>query len=252
MALGRLTYNKYMSAPEINTQNPEAPDKTDTAPKGKLDIGTFLRAAAHEMANQINALSMSGELIKLLLERGDTARAGETIDRMLADCARSGRMVRAMERFGSILRPRAPKTVPVSALVEGAMALYLQERTTGKPEVVLTLDSLHLNVDQAAVMRAIASLMHNATEAGAREIRVSARRTNDCVAITVADDAGGIPPNVLARTTEPFFTTRRSQGHNGLGLTLADEVARAHAGSLSIDDNNGVGTAATLSFPADR
>jgi len=163
---------------------------------------------------------------------------------------RSGRMVRAMERFGSMLRPRAHETVPVSALVEGAMSLYIQERTIAKPAVEFALDSLQLDVDQAAVMRAIASLLHNATEAGASTIRVSARQADDRVAITVSDDAGGIPPKVLARTTEPFFTTRRSQGHNGLGLTLADEVARAHGGSLSIRDNNGVGTAVTLSFPA--
>jgi len=209
----------------------------------------FLRAAAHEMANQINAISMSGELTKLLIERGDTARAGETVDRMLADCARSGRMVRAMERFGSMLRPRARETVAVSALVEGAMSLYVQERTTTKPEVRLALDSVHLNVDQTAVVRAIASLLHNATEAGAVEIRISAQRTGGRVAIAVVDDAGGVPPKLLARMTEPFFTTRRSEGHNGLGLTLADEVARAHGGDLSIKDNAGVGTSVTLTFP---
>jgi len=240
-----------MSSPEIKTPESKisANSETFATPAGNLDVGTFLRAAAHEMANQINAISMSGELIKLLIERGDTARAAETVDRMLADCTRSGRMVRAMERFGSIMRPRGRETVPVAALVEGAMSLYIQERATAKPEVQLALDNLEVNVDQTAVMRAIASLLHNATEAGAGAIRVSARRTGNRVSITVSDDAGGIPPRVLARAIEPFFTTRRSQGHNGLGLTLVDEIARIHGGNLAIQDNGGVGTSVTMSFP---
>jgi signal transduction histidine kinase len=240
-----------MSSPEIKTPESKisANSETFATAAGNLDVGTFLRAAAHEMANQINAISMSGELIKLLIERGDTARAGETVDRMLADCTRSGRMVRAMERFGSVMRPRARETVSVSALLEGAMSLYIQERATAKTDVQLELDRLDVHVDQTAVMRAIAGLLHNATEAGAGEIRVSAHRTGNRVSIAVSDDGGGIPPKVLARVIEPFFTTRRSNGHNGLGLTLADEIARAHGGSLSIHDNGGVGTSVTMSFP---
>ena len=78
---------------------------------------------------------------------------------------------------------------------------------------------------------------------------VKARRDADALAIVVADDGAGIPVNIRARIADPFFTTRRDEGHNGLGLTLAAEIAGAHGGSLSIDENQGRGTRATLRLP---
>ena len=50
----------------------------------------------------------------------------------------------------------------------------------------------------------------------------------------IADDAGGIPPKVLARTTEPFFTTRRSEGHNGLGLTYSSGGQALISGNINL------------------
>ena len=60
------------------------------------------------------------------------------------------------------------------------------------------------------------------------------------VTITVSDDGAGMSPDVLAKVREPFFSTKT--GGTGLGLPIADRIARAHGGALEIQSAPGVGT----------
>ena len=215
----------------------------------EFDVGKFVRAAAHEIAGQINAISMNAELVKLLLERADVARADETIKRMLSDCGRYGRMVRGLERFGACMTARERETVKVADLIDGATAAFIQERSSAKPTMTADVDGASIVVDRVGMQRVLTGLIHNAAEAGAASIAIQARREADAVVMVVADDGSGIAPNVRARIAEPFFTTRRDEGHNGLGLTLATEILSAHGGSLTIDENVGRGTRVTLRLP---
>jgi signal transduction histidine kinase len=215
----------------------------------EFDVGTFVRAAAHEIAGQINAISMNAELVKLLLERSDVARAEETIKRMLSDCGRYGRMVRSLERFGSCMTAREREPVAVANLIEGAATMFAQERSEAKPTLQVETDDVSIVVDRVGMQRVLSGLLHNAAEAGAGSVAVAARRDAGALTIVVADDGEGIRANIRARLAEPFFTTRRDEGHNGLGLTLAAEIVKAHGGSLSIDENIAHGTRTTLRLP---
>ena len=70
------------------------------------------------------------------------------------------------------------------------------------------------------------------------------------VSICVADSGRGMTPEVLARATEPFFTTKSTYRGNGLGLTsVASSVSRA-GGFLDISSKPGKGTNVTLLLPA--
>jgi C4-dicarboxylate-specific signal transduction histidine kinase len=227
-------------------------ERTDAPPRSRgteFDVGTFVRAAAHEIAGQINAISMNAELVKLLLERSDVARADETIKRMLSDCGRYGRMVRGLERFGACMTARERERVKVGDLIEAATMTYAQERSGAKPALQVEADDVAIVVDRIGMQRVLGGLLHNAAEAGAAAISVQARRDADGLVIAIADDGPGIADNIRARAAEPFFTTRRDAGHNGLGLTLAAEMLSAHGGVLSIDKNEPRGTRIGLRLP---
>src|SRR5258706_15836858 len=111
-------------------------DRTDAPPPGgtNFNLGAFVRAAAHDMAGQLNAISMNAELAKMLLQRPDVARAEEAITRLLSDCGRYGRMVRALERFGSAMTPHEREKMKVAELIDAAKTIYVQERSGSKPE----------------------------------------------------------------------------------------------------------------------
>jgi CheY-like chemotaxis protein len=68
--------------------------------------------------------------------------------------------------------------------------------------------------------------------------------------IEVSDTGGGMDGSVLARVTEPFFTTKEPGKGTGLGLAMAKGFVEQSGGSLSIDSAVGHGTRIILWLPA--
>jgi two-component system, cell cycle sensor histidine kinase and response regulator CckA len=68
------------------------------------------------------------------------------------------------------------------------------------------------------------------------------------ICITITDTGGGIPPDVLPRIWEPFFTTK--QKGTGLGLATVYAVVKKHGGSITVDSVPDLGTTFTLTLPA--
>jgi two-component system cell cycle sensor histidine kinase/response regulator CckA len=68
------------------------------------------------------------------------------------------------------------------------------------------------------------------------------------VRISIRDQGHGIPPDVLRRIFDPYFTTKR--GGTGLGLATAYAIVVKHGGHLSVESTPGAGTVFTVDLPA--
>ena len=71
------------------------------------------------------------------------------------------------------------------------------------------------------------------------------------VMIEVADSGVGMAPEVLARATEAFFTTKEAGHGTGLGLSTIHGFVRRAGGDLTIRSREGAGTSVRLYFPRD-
>lgn len=71
----------------------------------------------------------------------------------------------------------------------------------------------------------------------------------DYLEISVVDDGAGIPPEILGRVMEPYFTTKEGDKGTGMGLSMVYGFARQSGGDLVIESRTGVGTEARLYLP---
>jgi CheY-like chemotaxis protein len=71
----------------------------------------------------------------------------------------------------------------------------------------------------------------------------------DYVRLTVADTGEGMSPDVVARATEPFFSTKPTGKGTGLGLAQVYGIARQSGGTLRIESELGKGTRISMMLP---
>ncbi len=95
-------------------------------------------------------------------------------------------------------------------------------------------DEAFVEGDAQALDRALAAILHNALDLARESINVEVRRIDDRVEIAVVDDGPGFSDEALAHGTERFWRgeSARRRGSTGLGLSIADAIARAHGGAV--------------------
>ncbi|HUR66292.1 MAG TPA: ATP-binding protein [Chitinophagaceae bacterium] len=81
-------------------------------------------------------------------------------------------------------------------------------------------------------------------------VSVSTRSNNGKIEISVRDNGNGIPPKVLDKIFQPFFTTKPTGQGTGLGLSLSYDIVKAHGGEIKVDTKENEGTAFTIVLPA--
>lgn len=101
---------------------------------------------------------------------------------------------------------------------------------------------LEITGSRKALTGALTNLLENALQAVAEKGRISfgVSVTPERLAFRVCDNGRGMPPDVVERLFEPFFTTR-AEG-TGLGLAIARGVARAHGGGIDVTSAPNAGT----------
>jgi two-component system NtrC family sensor kinase len=81
------------------------------------------------------------------------------------------------------------------------------------------------------------------------EISLTTRLENNGVAVDVADNGSGIPPDVLPKIFDPFFTTKEIGKGTGLGLSISYQIIKDHGGTIKVDTHIGRGTKFTVWLP---
>lgn len=81
-------------------------------------------------------------------------------------------------------------------------------------------------------------------------VTVITRKAGDKVKITVQDNGNGIPPHIIDKIFQPFFTTKPSGQGTGLGLSMSyDIVTKVHGGKIDVDTRPGEGTSFIITIP---
>jgi two-component system, OmpR family, sensor kinase len=140
-----------------------------------------------------------------------------------------------------------------------ALAHELAERFSAPGRTAIRLDTppeLHVVADPARLRQALDNLLANAEHHSPDGVAVTlgvateARDGEDWAVITVRDEGPGIQPDLLPRLFDRFAKSEGSDGI-GLGLHLAQQIAKAHGGTLEVRSSPGAGTTFRLLLPVD-
>jgi PAS domain S-box-containing protein len=215
-------------------------------------LGSLAGGVAHDMNNVLGSIL---GLVTAFQDQADQgtplARALETITKA---CVRGGTMVRGLLAFArrSLTEERE---LDLNGLVRDEVQL-LTHTTLARVRLEMDLaeDLQPIRGDASALTHALMNLCVNAVDAMAAMAETGALtlRTRNAepgwVEIVVQDTGGGMPPEVIAKVLDPFFTTK-SHG-TGLGLSIVHATVKAHLGQMQVESQVGQGTRVTLRFPA--
>jgi PAS domain S-box-containing protein len=112
----------------------------------------------------------------------------------------------------------------------------------------------NIMVDRHMIEQVLMNLVLNAVQAmkdgGGLTIRTSV--VEGVCLIEVCDTGSGIPPAVLPRIFDPFFSTKSEGEGTGLGLSVSLGIVERHGGKILVDSEVGKGTIFTLCLPVSR
>ena len=167
-------------------------------------------------------------------------------------CQRGRALVRALTQFA---RPSLAQQAPVDmGLLLAEVRLLLG--SAGRPSCAVVFDvddgPLWVFGDAGGISTVLMNICLNAMDAmpqgGTLSVRAWAPQP-DWIEVRIEDTGEGMSPVILARVTEPFFTTKEVGRGTGLGLSMSQGVIRAHGGTLELASAPGQGTQVTLRLP---
>jgi signal transduction histidine kinase len=203
----------------------------------------FVSDAAHELRTPLTRLRTQLELAR------EELREGKAIDPRLAAAVRTAiELGDTTEALLAMARDTIGKTEPVElGDVVGALLTRLDEPTRARVRVAeggAMADGV-----EPLITLAVSNLIDNAAKYAPGAIGVCFDEESEALVGVIVEDRGpGIDESELTRIAAPFVRGSSSQGIRGagLGLALADHVARLHGGSLTIANRPGGGLAARL------
>lgn len=230
----------------------EAMENSRTLSEQVLSLQQLAGGIAHEMRNQLTALSNNLQTLERKMKKSGVERVHvqDALEQVK-------RLTRIVQETTELARPATVHAgwIDINSVVDRAIG-----------EVSAILDSRGAEVrkryaphplvvwgDEVLLGQIFTNILRNAAESFSEggmvtvSTSVEITRGSERVAVRISDTGSGIPPHQMERLYQPFYTTK-AEG-TGLGLSLARKYARAHGGELLVKSQPGNGTQVVIALP---
>jgi nitrogen fixation/metabolism regulation signal transduction histidine kinase len=216
-------------------------------------VGELSSYIAHNIRNPLASIRSSAQAA---LE--GTEVSAETRATLKEIVATVDHLKQWVHNFLFAFKPITPKLIPreINRVIEDALHVVHPMIEAKQIQVEMKLaGALPLTpLDEGYVEQALVALLTNACDATppGKTISITSRLIREgesagAISVDLADDGGGIPPEILQKVFTPYFTTKRDGV--GLGLTMAQKIISSHGGSLSVSNRPDGGTAVRVLLP---
>ncbi len=247
-----------------------------------ISLGVLVSGVAHEINNPNNFIMLNAPLLQeawqgiapvldqVHAEQGDFHIGGlpysemrEWFPRLLSGIEEGSQrikeIVRGLKDFSRRNEADLNHDVSVGQVVEEAVVLTnnLIKQSTNNFSLNLDSDLPLIKGNHQKLEQVVINLVQNACQAlptadRALSVRAIPDPRRGGVIIEVSDEGQGIPREALPRIMDPFFTTKRTSGGTGLGLSVSLNIVKEHGGSIDVSSTEGQGTTMSVFLPAPR
>ncbi|MDV0437290.1 hybrid sensor histidine kinase/response regulator [Xanthomonas sacchari] len=235
-------------------------------------LGQLTGGIAHDFNNLLQVMSGYLELIEHAVESDplNPSLLRKSVDRARDAAGQAARLTQQLLAFARKQKLEG-RVLNLNALVAGMSDVA--ERTLGDGiafSLELSPDLRNCRIDPTQAEVALLNILINARDAMADQaaprlviqtrnvsVRADEPTTYDnllpghYVCVSITDNGSGMPPEVLARVLDPFFTTKEEGKGTGLGLSMVYGFAKQSGGAVRLYSEEGHGTTVRLYFPID-
>lgn len=216
-------------------------------------LGQMTAAIAHELGTPLNSVLGYTQLLTKEVTSEDGLEKLAIIEsqvRVMSQAIRKAldqTRTPSVERRAIAVAPLIDETLALLAPALNAKGIAVERELTSAPAMI--------TADPRGLQQILLNVLTNALDAldPGGHIRVEAEPTStngspQGLRLRITDDGKGIAPQDLQHVFQPFFTTKETGRGTGLGLTITQDIARAHGGTIRVESELGRGTTVDITI----
>ncbi len=238
---------------EIGKLSESLIEMTDELQQRMAATAGFAADVAHELKNPLSSLRSAAETISRI---SDPEQQQKLMNVILRDVSRLDRLITDISRSSRVDNEMATEFATKIDLRD-LVASFVEARrtTTNTHELVADLADMpvHVTVQDGRIVQILDNLLGNAVSFAPQGSRISfflGINEQGKAEVAVQDRGPGIPPGRLEEVFNRFYTERPTGEafgkHSGLGLSIAQQIARGYGGELAAANNDGARFTLTL------
>lgn len=209
-------------------------------------LGEMASGIAHEINNPLAVIMGKAQLSikQLSSENPQLEKIKENQDRIVDVSKRIVKIIAGLKSFARDSSSDPMSFVSIKEIVEETLALcherLIKDNVKFKFENKIT-EEYQMNGRSTEISQVILNLLGNAIDANEEKenkwITLTTELINQKMVIRLTDCGTGIPPSVVEKMMQPFFTTKEIGKGTGLGLSISKGIIETHGGVLYYDSS---------------
>ena len=216
-------------------------------------LGELAAGAAHELNNPLAIISGRAQLLA-----GDETdeQKQKALNIIIEQASRASDIITSLMDFARPVRPQ-PEIIEPKSFLHNLRDSFAKSHHLNPEQIQIDISDGVNSVfcDRQQLSFVIREILNNALEASDKDnlrihISVTLDDEGENVFIRIKDNGPGMPPDVLNRAIEPFFSARQAGRKQGLGLSRAYRYIQSNNGLLWIESKLNQGTTVFVKLPA--
>ncbi len=203
-------------------------------------LGELAAGIAHEINNPLAIIMGSAQRQTRELAKGNYDQARLCSTQIIQTGERIAKVISSLRKLARDGQKSPRELFDLEKLVQEVVILCEEKIRSDQIKLTIKLKpGIRILANEVEVSQIIFNLLSNAVDAvhnlPDRWIEIDAWPVDEGMVIAVTDSGSGIPPELVGRIMEPFFTTKDIGKGTGLGLSISLSIAKRHSGDLRLN-----------------